>query len=71
LFSNVDSDSLQGKRIGIFSYGSGLASSMFSLKVQGSTKDMAEKLDLQKRLEARRVVNPEVYDEVSSYSTVS
>ena len=65
LISNVDDAHLQGKRIGLFSYGSGLASSMFSLKVHQSVQDMVEKLDLNNRLAARRVVKPEVYDEVS------
>ena len=65
LISNVAPKSALGKRIGVFSYGSGLASSMFSLKVVGDTSEMAEKLDLQPRLDARRTVAPEVYDEVS------
>jgi hydroxymethylglutaryl-CoA synthase len=65
LLANVDSDTLQGKRVAIFSYGSGLASSMFSLKVRGSTAELAEKLNIHKRLESRRVVAPEVYDSVS------
>ncbi|KAI9832924.1 MAG: 3-hydroxy-3-methylglutaryl coenzyme A synthase [Sarea resinae] len=64
LLSNVDSAQLQGKRVGIFSYGSGLASSFFSMKVVGSTDEMKEKVDLQKRLDARRTVAPEVYDEM-------
>jgi hydroxymethylglutaryl-CoA synthase len=65
LISNVAPKTIRGKRIGIFSYGSGLASSMFSLKVVGDTSEMVEKLDLQSRLDARRTVAPEVYDEVS------
>jgi hydroxymethylglutaryl-CoA synthase len=68
LISNVVPKILQGKRIGVFSYGSGLASSMFSLKVVGDTTEMAEKLDLQSRLDARRTVAPEVYDEVSLFT---
>ncbi|KAK0281846.1 3-hydroxy-3-methylglutaryl coenzyme A synthase [Friedmanniomyces endolithicus] len=64
LLANVSSADLQGKRLGIFSYGSGLASSMFSLRVQGSTDELREKVDLHKRLESRRVVKPEVYDEM-------
>jgi hydroxymethylglutaryl-CoA synthase len=64
LLTYVDSDALQGKRVGLFSYGSGLASSLFSLKVRGSTSELKEKLDLEKRLEARQVVPPEQYDEV-------
>ncbi|KAK5125649.1 hypothetical protein LTR85_011923 [Meristemomyces frigidus] len=64
LVTNVSSADIQGKRIGIFSYGSGLASSMFSIKVKGSTEEMQSKIDLHKRLEARRTVAPEVYDEM-------
>lgn len=64
LLSNVDSDSLQGKRVAIFSYGSGLASSLFSLKIRGSTKEMVEKLDIHKRLDARSTVPPQSYDDV-------
>nr|V5XYR2.1 RecName: Full=Hydroxymethylglutaryl-CoA synthase-like protein AKT4-1; AltName: Full=AK-toxin biosynthesis protein 4-1 [Alternaria alternata]BAO10625.1 hydroxymethylglutaryl-CoA synthase [Alternaria alternata] len=59
LLCNVNSETLLGKRITIFSYGSGLASSMFSLKVRGSTKQMAEKLDVHRRLVDRVVVSPE------------
>ncbi|KAK3679323.1 3-hydroxy-3-methylglutaryl coenzyme A synthase [Recurvomyces mirabilis] len=64
LISNISSEDLQGKRVGIFSYGSGLASSMFSLKVNGSTDEMKSKIDLKTRLESRRTVAPEVYDEM-------
>lgn len=64
LLSNVSSEELQGKRVTIFSYGSGLAASMFSLKVKGSTEQLKQKLDLHTRLEARRVVDPKVYDEM-------
>ena len=64
LVSNISSADLQDKSIGIFSYGSGLASSMFSMKVRGSTEEMKTKLDLHKRLDDRRTVAPEVYDEM-------
>ena len=65
LIANVGPKILQDKRLGIFSYGSGLASALFSLKVVGDTTEMAEKLNLQERLDARKMVAPEVYDEVS------
>jgi hydroxymethylglutaryl-CoA synthase len=65
LLSNIDSDDLQGKRVGIFSYGSGLASSLFSLTVKGSTKELQSKLDIKNRLDSRQTVPPQVYDEVS------
>lgn len=64
LLSNVSNDQLQGKRVGVFSYGSGLASSFFSMKVVGDVSKMVEKLELHARLDARRTVAPEVYDEV-------
>lgn len=64
LLSNVSFDPAHPKRVGIFSYGSGLASSMFSVKIVGDVSDMVQKLDLQNRLSARRTVAPEVYDEV-------
>ena len=74
LISNIAPTDLKGKKLGIFSYGSGLASALFSLKVVGDTTEMADKLDLQQRLNSRKVVAPEVYDEVSfeyeSYRTV-
>ena len=64
ILSNVEAEQLQGKRIGLFSYGSGLASSFFSLQVKGDVSDMVKKLDIHKRLDARATVPPEVYDEV-------
>jgi hydroxymethylglutaryl-CoA synthase len=66
LISNIPPKTLEGKKLGIFSYGSGLASAMFSLKVIGDTTDMVEKLNLQERLDSRKVVDPKVYDEVRS-----
>ena len=70
LLSNIDNDTLQGKRVGIFSYGSGLASSLFSLKINGDVKDIQKQLDINARLESRRVVAPEVYDEVSFFDSL-
>ena len=65
LLANVDSELLQNKRVGLFSYGSGLASSFFSVTVKDSTQEMQEKLNLHDRLAARVTVPPQVYDEVS------
>lgn len=64
LLSNVADEQLKGKRVGIFSYGSGLASSFFSLKVVGDVSKMVKTLDLNARLDGRRTVAPEVFDEV-------
>lgn len=65
VISNVDDGELMGKKVGIFSFGSGLASSLFSLRVRGSVKEMKEKINLHERLEARKVVPPQTYDDVS------
>lgn len=65
LMSNVPSEEFKGRRIGIFSYGSGLASSFFSMKVVGDISPMVKQLDLHERLEARTTLPPETYDEVS------
>ena len=64
LLCNVPSAELQGKRVAMFSYGSGLASSMFSFRVRGSIEPLRQKIDLHARLDARRTVAPEVYDEM-------
>ncbi|KAF2660483.1 hydroxymethylglutaryl-CoA synthase [Lophiostoma macrostomum CBS 122681] len=64
VISNISSESSIGKRVGMFSYGSGLASSIFSLKITGSIEDIQKKLDVHTRLADRRVVAPEVYDEM-------
>ncbi|KAF2267883.1 hydroxymethylglutaryl-CoA synthase [Lojkania enalia] len=64
LLANISNESANGKRIGVFSYGSGLASSMFSVKVRGGIEEIQKQLDIHNRLEARRTVAPEVYDEM-------
>ena len=64
ILSYVSNEDLKGKRVAMFSYGSGLASSLFTLKVVGDVSSMKEKLSLEKRLAARRTVAPEVYDAV-------
>ena len=68
LLSNVPGEGFKGRRVGVFSYGSGLASSFFSMKVVGDISPMAKQLNLHERLEARRTVPPETYDEVSHNS---
>ncbi|CAK7201464.1 3-hydroxy-3-methylglutaryl coenzyme A synthase [Sporothrix eucalyptigena] len=62
ILSYNDSAALQGKRIGLFSYGSGLAASFCSFRVKGSTEEIHKILDIPARLEARRAVPPATYD---------
>lgn len=64
LIMNIPSEDMVGRRIGIFSYGSGLASSFFSIRVKGSTQKMKDLMDTKNRLKSRRIVEPMVYDEV-------
>lgn len=69
LLSNVPSSDLLGRRVGVYSFGSGLASTLFSLRVIGDVSDMASKIDLHARLAARKQVSPEFYDEVRRSTT--
>ena len=69
LLSNVPSEGFKGRRVGIFSYGSGLASSFFSMQVVGDISPMVKQLNLHERLDARRTVPPETYDEVNHHLT--
>lgn len=69
LLSNVPSSDLLGRRVGVYSFGSGLASTLFSLRVIGDVSDIAAKVDLHARLAARKQVSPEFYDEVRRPTT--
>ncbi|KFY03255.1 hypothetical protein O988_01598 [Pseudogymnoascus sp. VKM F-3808] len=63
VLTHVGSDKLQNKTIGMFSYGSGIASTLFTLQVVGDVSSIVEKIDFVRRLEARHVANPQEYDE--------
>ncbi|KAI0396584.1 hydroxymethylglutaryl-coenzyme A synthase C terminal-domain-containing protein [Xylariaceae sp. FL0594] len=62
LISYVDPSAIQGKRIALFSYGSGLAASFMSLRVTGSVEKIVKTLDIANKLAARRAVPPETYE---------
>lgn len=55
LVANVHSEELAGKRIAMFAYGAGCASTLFVILVKGSTMDIAEKMKLKERLKAMKV----------------
>lgn len=61
----VDDDLLLAKRIGMFSYGSGSAATMFSLRITSSLEYIRERVNLIKRLESRTSVAPEYYTKVT------
>jgi len=56
LISTKNSSELMGKRISMFAYGSGAASTFFAIRVKGDTTEMQEKMDLLARLKAMQVV---------------
>lgn len=62
LFTYVDSDALVGKRVSLFSYGSGLASSFFSLVVKDDISEIVQKLNLKQKLEGRYTASPAEYE---------
>ncbi|KAJ3140396.1 hypothetical protein HK100_009946 [Physocladia obscura] len=70
LLSETPAESLAGKRIVLFSYGSGLSSSMFSASVQqdgasiAALKRISQNIRLADRLAARTKIEPKVYDEI-------
>ncbi|KAM0787550.1 hypothetical protein ACM66B_003620 [Microbotryomycetes sp. NB124-2] len=57
LINAVPSAELQNKRVGLYSYGSGLAASFFTAKVVGNTDAMRKNLDLDARI-AKMHVRP-------------
>ena len=67
ILTEIPGEKLQGQRIGVFSYGSGLASSFFSLKVVGDVSGIAKTMNLKQVLEDRIKVDPQAYDEVCSF----
>jgi hydroxymethylglutaryl-CoA synthase len=54
-------DGLVGKRVFLFSYGSGLASTLFSFTVKTSIKHIVAKIDLKNKLASRQQVVPEQF----------
>ncbi len=56
VLSVVEPQQLLGKRISMYAFGSGCASSFFTLRVKGDTSFIREKLDLINRLESMKVV---------------
>ena len=52
-----------GKTIGVFSYGSGLASALFSFTVTRDVGEIVDRVDLMARLAKRRVTGPDEYEE--------
>ena len=61
ILSNKSSDELQGKRILLYSFGSGCAASFFIVRIAGSTQKIHDTLRLKERLAAMQVVPCSAY----------
>ena len=61
VLSSVDPANLKGKTISMFAYGSGFASSFYTLTVKGDTTEIKEKMDLLNRLQNMKVVPCQEY----------
>ncbi|KAL2817854.1 hydroxymethylglutaryl-CoA synthase [Aspergillus granulosus] len=62
LISNIDVATAKGRTIGMFSYGSGVTSTLFCLRVNGDLTEMVKKIDLMSRLRERHIATPEEYE---------
>lgn len=61
VLSTVEPADLKGKTISMFAYGSGFASSFYTITVKGDTSHIRGKLDLLNRLESMKVVPCQEY----------
>jgi hydroxymethylglutaryl-CoA synthase len=61
LICNVEGESLVGKRIGFYAYGSGAAASFYAAKVVKSTAFMAKAVDLENRLTSMKIVPSQTF----------
>ena len=74
VLANVDPAELKGKRLSLFAYGSGCASSFYAIRVRGDTTEIREKIDLHRRLQSMKVVPCQDYVDalkVSLFSLIS
>lgn len=58
----VGSEPLMGKTIGLFSYGSGMAASLYSFTVRGDISDLVKNLNLDHWFQSRTCLTPDQYE---------
>ena len=63
IIDNVEPSELLNKRIALFSFGSGLAASFFTVRVKGDTSKIRDTLKLKERLAAMEVRSAEEFIE--------
>ncbi|EAU90443.1 hydroxymethylglutaryl-CoA synthase [Coprinopsis cinerea okayama7 len=61
LLGTVEPSELGGKRVSLFSFGSGCAATFFTARIKGDTSEIKEKLKLKERLAAMTVAPPEEF----------
>lgn len=61
LIATLEPSTLEGKRVLMYSFGSGSAASIFVVRAAGSTEDIRTKLNLKERLESMQVVPVTAY----------
>lgn len=64
LISLTMQPNMAGKKILMFSYGSGLMSSMFTIRVKGDLQNMRKLIDFEGRLTRRVEISPQEFDAV-------
>jgi len=64
LIAHMHQQKEKDKRLLMFSYGSGLAASMFSLSVKGDVGSIAQRADIVRRLKQRKEVSPQEFEEI-------
>jgi len=64
LISLTMQPNMAGKRILMFSYGSGLMSSMFTIRVKGDLQTMRKLIDFEGRLSRRVEISPHDFDAI-------
>jgi hydroxymethylglutaryl-CoA synthase len=64
LLSLMLQSSIAGKRVLMFSYGGGLMSSMFTIKIRDDLQDMRRVIDFESRLSRRIAITPQEYDRI-------
>jgi hydroxymethylglutaryl-CoA synthase len=60
---NSEGDRALGKRIVLFGFGSGMAASMYTMRVVASPVALLERVNLLERLHARRLMSPSLFHE--------
>ena len=70
LLSTVEPTTLKDKRVSLFSFGSGCASSFWTLRVKGDTSEIRSKMDLINRLAQMKVVPCQEFVDALAVSSV-